>query len=96
MGMSQEERIASIRNDISRFSRPTKVASDAIPVASSRWSTFMNESEEDGESEGEEEEEEEWESEEEGEGRVKTHMLQTKLVVARYRSTVSNPNTSGD
>ena len=82
MGMSQEEKIASIRKDISRFSCPTKVASsDAIPVESSRWSKFMNESEEEGDIEGEEEEEEEGEG---GDG------------FARYKLTVSNPETSGD
>lgn len=77
MGMSQEDRIASIREDIGRFSRPGE-AERGIPVASSRWSKFMNETEE--EEEGEEE------GEGEGEG-VNAHMLQSRSAVAKYKST---------
>ena len=75
-----------IREDISRFrkssnvtgsgssSATTAAAVGSIPAVSSRWSKFMTESEE-----GEEEEEEE------GEGdSVQTHMLHSRVAVARY------------
>ena len=73
--MTQEDRIASIRDDIGRFSKSTN---SIIPTVSSRWTKFMNETEKD-------EEEERGERGEEGEGDgVHMHMLQSKLAVARY------------
>ena len=74
---NQDERIASIRDDIGRFSTPTI---EVIPRVSSRWSKFMNESEVgdggDGGDGGEE-----GEGEREG---VQMHMLQSKVTVAKY------------
>ena len=76
IGTSQEDRIASIRDDIGRFSKSS--ITEVIPTASSRWSKFMNESED--------REAEEGEGEGEGEGGeiVHTHMLQSKRAVAKY------------
>ena len=46
--MSQQDRLSSIRNDISRFTKTgasDREETQAIPTASSRWSKFMNEQE---------------------------------------------------
>ena len=76
LGMTQEERMASIRNDIGRFSKNSStVESTVVPATSSRWSKFMNEVEDD-------------DVEGEREGRdvegVHMHMLQSKATVAKY------------
>jgi hypothetical protein len=68
--MTPEDKMAVIREDISRFSKSSATASGSsaasIPAVSSRWSKFMSESEE-------------------GEGEsVQTHMLQSRVAVARY------------
>lgn len=78
VGMSQEERMASIRNDIGRFSRNSAtVEASVVPATSSRWSKFMNEAEDD-----------DVQEEGEGEGRdmegVHMHLLQSKMTVAKY------------
>ena len=82
--MTHDDRMTIIREDISRFrkssnvtgsgssSATTAAAVGSIPAVSSRWSKFMTESEE-----GEEEEEEEGDS-------VQTHMLHSRVAVARY------------
>lgn len=77
LGMSQEQRMASIRNDIGRFSRNSATTEcSVVPATSSRWSKFMNEVEDDDDVEGE------------GEGRdlegVHMHLLQSKVTVAKY------------
>ena len=69
--MTKEDKMAMIRDDISRFSNSKQSASSSsssIPAVSSRWSRFMTESEEGGE---------------EGES-VQTHMLQSRTGIARY------------
>lgn len=78
---SKEDQISSIRDDIGRFSKNGTSKDSVIPVASSRWSKFMNESE-DGEREGEEGGGEVGEGGE-SEG-VRMHMLQSKMAVAKY------------
>ena len=79
---TQEDRMASIREDIGRY---TKSMDPIIPTVSSRWSKFMIDTEEkDEELDGEEEEDRVGpEGGEEGDG-VHMHMLQSKLAVARY------------
>ena len=67
---TQEDKMASIREDICRFTKNTASSADVIPAVSSRWSKFLSEG-------GEEEEGGEGES-------VETHMLQSRLAVARY------------
>ena len=80
IGTSQEDRIASIRDDIGRFSK-SSVAAETIPTVSSRWSKFMTESED---KEGEDGEDEDRERGEEGGEIVHMHMLQSKRAVAKY------------
>ncbi|CAI8029096.1 hypothetical protein GBAR_LOCUS16551 [Geodia barretti] len=72
--MTPEDKMAVIREDISRFSKSSATASGSsvaasIPAVSSRWSKFMSKSEEGDEEEGES---------------VETHMLQSRVAVARY------------
>ena len=79
---TQEDRIASIREDIGRFSKNTASSAAAansvgvIPAVSSRWSKFM--------SEVEEEDVDEREREDQEEGSVQMHLLQGRVTVARY------------
>ena len=79
---TQKDRIASIRDDIQRFTKDAD-SSKLIPSVSSRWSKFMTETEREEGVEGEGEEEGEGEGEGEGED-VHVHMLQSKLAVAKY------------
>ena len=80
--MTREEKMASIRDDIGRFSKPA--APEGIPHVSSRWSKFMNDGEPDREGEEEEGGEGERVEDKGGEGDVHVHMLQSKLMVAKY------------